>query len=165
MDDPAAVGGVECIGNLNADAEQRFDIDGPPANAVLQRLPIEILHGDEGMAVMFIDLVYGADVRVIQGGCRLSLPLKAAQGLRIACDFVGKELQSDEALELGVLGFEDNTHAAAAEFLDNPVVRYGLADHAVCDIAQQSYEASSLRASFARVPTIVRFGLARRRIR
>jgi hypothetical protein len=43
--------------------------------------------------------------------------------------FVGQELESYEPAELYVLGFVDHTHAAAAQFLDDAVVRDGLADH------------------------------------
>ena len=42
-----------------------------------------------------------------------------------------QEFQGDEAAKLCVLGFVDHTHAAAAEFLDDAVVRDGLADHGV----------------------------------
>jgi hypothetical protein len=42
---------------------------------------------------------------------------------------VGQEFQGNEAAEFGVLGFVDHTHAASADFFDDNVVRYGLADH------------------------------------
>jgi hypothetical protein len=49
--------------------------------------------------------------------------------LRIFGDLVGQKLESDEAAELDVFGLVDHTHAAAAEFLDDTIVRDGLADH------------------------------------
>jgi hypothetical protein len=39
------------------------------------------------------------------------------------------ELQSDEAAKLEIFGLVDNTPTAATEFLDDLVVRDGLADH------------------------------------
>ena len=44
-------------------------------------------------------------------------------------DFVRQELQGDEAMEASVLGLVNHTHPAAAELLDDAVVRDGLADH------------------------------------
>jgi hypothetical protein len=42
---------------------------------------------------------------------------------------VRQELERDEASEIGVLGFVDNAHPAAAQLLDEAVVRDGLTDH------------------------------------
>jgi hypothetical protein len=41
---------------------------------------------------------------------------------------VGKELQRDEAAERSVLRFIDDAHTAAAEFINDVVVRDGPAD-------------------------------------
>jgi hypothetical protein len=49
---------------------------------------------------------------------------------RIVVWTLRQELQSDHTAELDVLGFVDHTHASAAEFLDDVVVRDSLADHA-----------------------------------
>ena len=50
-----------------------------------------------------------------------------------ACESLAKvirqELQGDKAPELRVFGFVDHSHATAAQFLGNPVVRDGLVDH------------------------------------
>jgi hypothetical protein len=48
--------------------------------------------------------------------------------LRILGEVVGQEFQSHEAVEASVLGFVDDSHAAAAEHLNNAVVRDGFAD-------------------------------------
>ncbi len=42
---------------------------------------------------------------------------------------LGQELQGDQAAQLGVLGFIHHAHAAAAELLQNPVMRDGGANH------------------------------------
>ena len=44
-------------------------------------------------------------------------------------DIFGQELQRNETSKLGVLSLVDDTHPAAAEFLDDAVVRDGLANH------------------------------------
>ena len=61
--------------------------------------------------------------------CRGSLrfTLETAQCLGILRYLVGKELQGNETVELDVLGLVDHTHAAA-QLVQNAVVRNGLAD-------------------------------------
>jgi hypothetical protein len=44
-------------------------------------------------------------------------------------EFVGKEFEGDEAAEFGVFSFEDDTHASAAQFLGDSIMRDGLTDH------------------------------------
>ena len=70
-----------------------------------------------------------ADIGMIQGRSCLCFALEAGQGLRILDDGIGQELQGDEAMQAEVLGLVDDPHAATTEFLDNPVMRDGLADH------------------------------------
>jgi hypothetical protein len=41
-----------------------------------------------------------------------------------------QELEGNKPTELGVLGLIDDTHAPATEFLNNAIVRNGLANHA-----------------------------------
>ena len=76
----------------------------------------------------FADFVDGADVGMVQRGGGPRLAAKAFQGLRVLGHIVGQELQGDEAAEFSVLGLVDHTHPAAAELLDDAVVRDGLAD-------------------------------------
>ena len=54
---------------------------------------------------------------------------KAAECLRVFGYIFGQKLEGDEAAKLRVLSLVDDTHPAAAEFLDDAVVRNGLADH------------------------------------
>src|SRR6266404_6805741 len=63
--DAFGVRGVQRIGKFNRKGEQDFNLDGIAVDAVLERLPIEVFHGDETLAVVFANFVDGADVRVI----------------------------------------------------------------------------------------------------
>jgi len=65
---------------------------------VLQCHAIQVLHGDEHLTVLLIDLVNGADVGVIQGGCRLRLALEAGQSLWIFGYLVRQKLQRDKSV-------------------------------------------------------------------
>ena len=100
---------------------------------MLQRLAVEKLHGDEGLAVFFADVVNGANVGVVQGRCGLGLALKAGERLRVAGYFIGKEFQGHEPMQARVFGFVNHAHAATAEFLDDAIVGNGLADHCSVD--------------------------------
>ena len=94
---------------------------------MLQRHTIQIFHGDEALAFVFADFVDGADVGMVQGGGGAGFPAEAFQSLRICGHIIGQELEGDEAAERGVLGLVNHTHPPAAQFLDDAVVRDGLA--------------------------------------
>jgi len=89
---------------------------------VLQGLTVEKLHRDEGLTVVFADFIDGANIWMVQGRSSLCLTVEAAQSLCVWCKAVRKELQGDEAVQLGVLSLIDNTHAAAAEFFGDVIV-------------------------------------------
>jgi len=65
----------------------------------------------------------------ISGG-RLRLPLEAGQGLGVFGDIIRQEFEGDKPVQGHVLGLVDHTPPAAAELLDDAVVRDCLADHA-----------------------------------
>ena len=92
-------------------------------------IAVEKLHGDEGLAIFFANVVNGADVGMIQRGRRLRLALKTSQRLRIASDFVWQEFEGDKPVQARVFGLVHNAHATTAQLLDDAVVRDGLADH------------------------------------
>jgi hypothetical protein len=60
-------------------------------------------------------LVDCADVRVVQGRGGFSFPLETAESLRIACKFVGQELQGDVATKLGVFRLVHHPHSSATD--------------------------------------------------
>ena len=65
---------------------------------------------------------------MVQCRSSLSLPLKAGQCLWVLGYFIRQKLQCDKSVQGYVLGLVDDTHPAAAELLDDAVVRDGLAD-------------------------------------
>src|SRR6185312_12672787 len=58
------------------------------------------------------------------------LTLEAFERLCILGDVVRQELERDEAAELGILGFVNHTHPAAAQLLQDVVMRDCLVEHA-----------------------------------
>jgi len=75
---------------------------------------------------------------VVQSRCGLGFALKAAESLGIFSYFIGQELQSNETVELQVLGLVNHTHPAATQLLENAVMRD--------DLAEQIGRHSNLRA-------------------
>ena len=74
MNDAFCMGGIERVGNLDSEVEHLVERKRLLADAVLERLPFEQLHGDEwdrlAAVVHDIDFIDGADVGVIQRrGC------------------------------------------------------------------------------------------------
>src|SRR5215470_7987300 len=119
---------IQCISDFDAQIDYRFDVQRLPCNLVLQRHAIQKFHGDEWLPIVLADLVYRANVGMVESRGGTSFATKAFQRLRVMGNIFGEELQGDEATKLGVLGFVDDTHPAASEFLDHPVVRDGLTD-------------------------------------
>ena len=128
MDDAFGVSGVERVGNVDADFEEAIDFERRAGDDVLERRAFHEFHDDEGAAVVFLNVVDRADVGMVQRGGGAGFALKAFECLRIVGDVIGKKFEGDEAAELGVFGFVDDAHSAAAEFFDDAVMRDGLSD-------------------------------------
>jgi hypothetical protein len=96
---------------------------------MLQGHAIQKFHGDERMAAFLSNVVNGADVGMVQSGSGLRLSLETAEGLRISGNFIGQKLQSYKAVQASVLGLVNDAHSAAAEFLDDAVMRNSSSDH------------------------------------
>jgi hypothetical protein len=95
---------------------------------MLESLPFEHFHDDEGVGVDFVHFVNGADVGMVQRGGGARFALESFQRLRISSEFIGQEFQRDKAAELQILGSVDHTHAATAEPFDDAVMRNCAAD-------------------------------------
>ena len=122
MDDSFSVGGIESVGNLDRQSEQNIRLHRLSGDALFQRYAVQKLHGDECLPVMLINLVNRADVRMIERRSGLGFALKTAQGLRVFGYLVRQKLESHEPAEFCVLGLIDDTHAAAAQLLDDAEV-------------------------------------------
>ncbi len=122
MDDSFRVRRVQCVGNLDSQLQYLLKRQWLAGNAVLQCLPIEKLHDDEGPSVLVINLMDGTNVCMIQGRGGFGLALQAANCLRVSGDIVGKELQRDKAIQFDILGFVNHAHASTTEPCDDAVV-------------------------------------------
>ena len=128
MNDSLGVRGIERVGNFDGDIEQAVEFERAAVDHVLQCGAIEKFHGDERLAILFANIVDGANVRMVQRRGCLRFALEAPQGLRVAGDFVGKKFQSDETLQTSVLGLVNHAHATAAKIFHDAVMGEGLAN-------------------------------------
>ena len=77
-------------------SDRSFGFQRTPCNAMLQRYAVQKLHGDEYLAVLVINFVDRADVRMIERRCYLSLASKTGESLRVARKLIRQELESDK---------------------------------------------------------------------
>ena len=84
MDDAGGMRGVQRVGNLDPDVEQRIHAERAGGEPILQRRALQVLHDDERTPVLLADVVDGADVRVVQRRRRPRFARESAQCLRIA---------------------------------------------------------------------------------
>ena len=129
VNDALGVSGIESPGDVNCQFEQLFRGKRPAQNALAQRHPFQQFHHDEILTLLLADLVDGANVRVVERRSGASLALETFQGRGIRAEFGRKKLQRYVPAEGFVLGLVDNAHSTTAQFLDDAVVRDGLADH------------------------------------
>src|SRR5258707_923729 len=129
MNDAFGVGGVERVGDLDPQPQQDIDLQRLSRDAMFQGHAIQIFHGDEAPALVLADLVYRADVRVIEGGGSACLPAETLQRQCVLRDVVREKLQGRETAKDRVLGLVNHTHAAATKLLHDVVMRNGFVEH------------------------------------
>ena len=79
--------------------------------------------------VLFTNVIDRADVWVIQRGRSLRFSLEAGQGLWVSGPILSQKLKRNEAMETRILSFVNDSHPAAAELLNDAIMRDGLTDH------------------------------------
>ena len=101
------------LGHL-ADEVHQLGQGGTPGGERPQRLALDQLHDEEGLALVLVDVVDRADVGMVQGGGGAGLAAEPLQPLRDPGILRGQELEGDAPAQAGVLGLVDDPHAAAA---------------------------------------------------
>ena len=59
----------------------------------------------------------------------MGFTLKAGQRQRVVFNFFGQKLESDKTMQPRIFGFVDDAHSAAAQLLEDMVVRDDTPDH------------------------------------
>jgi hypothetical protein len=106
----------------------------PAGEPLAHLLAADQLHGNEGVAVGFVDVVDDGDVGVLDRRRGLGFLDEAPAAFRIVDQFLGQDLEGDVAIETGVSGAIDQTHAAAADLLGDVILGEPAARqaHGVC---------------------------------
>ena len=117
---------LQCVRDLQSPVQQSGQGNGLVADSLAQGLPFEQLHGDEGTPLIFVDLVDGADVGMIEGRGGAGLAFKSLQCSRLDGGTFRKELQSDQTAQTNVLGFIHHAHAALTQLSLDAVMRDSL---------------------------------------
>ena len=129
MDDAFGMRSDERVGNLDGDVEKLVEFHGLAAETLLQTLAFQLLHDDERVAVVVVNLVDGADVGVVQLRGSACFTLEPLERLAIVDEGVRDELEGHVAAKTSVFRLVHDSHAAATEFSHNFVVGDRLADH------------------------------------
>jgi hypothetical protein len=115
MDDAFRVRGLERVGDLNREGENGLGFERTVADLVLQRGAFQVLHSDKRFAVVFANVVNGADVRMVQRRGNFGFAAKPLERLWVGRQRVRQKLQSHEVVQPDVLRLVHDTHAPAAE--------------------------------------------------
>ncbi len=123
VDQPALVGRRQPLRHLPADAQHLGHRQlALPLEPFVERLAFEELHRQEGDAAILADLVDGDDVVVLRAP-RPPAPRAGNAGvpLSLAARAGSIALRATRRCELGILGPEDDAHAAGAQHLQDAV--------------------------------------------
>jgi hypothetical protein len=149
VDDALVVRSSHRPAHLGGDLEVPGQGHPSPPDEAAQVRPPDPLHGDEGHAVGFVDLVDDTDVRVLQlrGGLRLLDEPPLALG--IGDELRGEDLDGDLAVQLQVRGAVDDAHASPADLFEDAVVRKRPADQGGSPVAGERASARNLPGYYA----------------
>src|SRR5262249_5884654 len=123
MDDAGSMRCVQGVGDLDCEIEQQRHVQRLAFDAALQSFAVQELHRDEGPAVCYINVVNGADIRMIEGGSSSRFTLEPNKSSGIGGHALRQEFQSDAPLQLEIFGLVDHAHPTAAEPAQNAVMR------------------------------------------
>ena len=126
MDYAFTVRRIERVSNLNTQRQDRFPLHGTAGNQVLERRPVKKFHDEKSASVFLANVVHGADVGMVESGSGLRFAAETLQRLPILGKVLRKKFQRDEAAEACIFSLINHPHAAATEFLDDPVMGDGV---------------------------------------
>ena len=129
VDDALLVGGLERLGDLGRDLQGLVDRELAPLQPLGEVLAFDELQRQEGRALGLLESVDRGDVRVVEGGEKLGLPLEPGQPLGILGDLARQDLDGHVAVEVRVGGAVDLAHAPGAQRRRDAIVRESSTDH------------------------------------
>jgi len=129
MDEPVAMGVIECRADLGGDAHGSRDIKGPALfESIVEVAAGDVLHGNVVVPRLLIRVVDVNDVGMIQCGSGQSFLLEATSELTILGQEGGHDFDGDMAVERGLVGFVDGGHPTPPDFFQDAVFAQRLAN-------------------------------------
>ncbi len=126
MQDAAVVRVAQRFRQLHAVPYDLFDGKRASRQPRAERLPLDELHRDVGLAAGLADFVDRADVRMVERGRGPRLSHESRPGARIIEAVRREDLDGDVPMEMFVVGAIDLAHAAGTELVDDAVVSEAL---------------------------------------
>ena len=93
------MGLVELTRDLNRRRQSLIERQGALLQPRFQRLALQVVHDQEGRALLFPYVIERANVRVIELGDRPSFAVEAFAELRIRCERLRQDPDRDNAIE------------------------------------------------------------------
>ena len=151
--DPLGVGRGQGVGERHGDLEELLERQAAGRNELGEGLALDVLHGEEALAVGLFDRIDGDDVGMVERGDRLDLALEAGEAVGIFGEGRRQSLQGDLAMQAQILGEVDDPHAALTQFRQDPIVRQLRADHcAYSTVARAAICVDRIRVVESSVP-------------
>jgi hypothetical protein len=145
--DALVVGLGEAFGDFDAEIENAGHPEPLFFDDVSELLAADELHDHESDAFRIVDLVDHGDVGMLKGSGGLRLLDEAALALGIGDEVGRQNLESDLAVQLGVHGTVDDAHAAAAQLIEDLVMRKRSPDHVLIFCRASSTRSLSMSPS------------------
>ena len=121
MEDAVPVRVLERIGDGRAEVEHSIDAAAARREPRLERAAGHVLHDQEVVPVLGIEVEDGGDAGVRETGEHQRLAAKSLAGGRIDQRAAQEHLDGDDAVQVGVVRLPHLAHAARADALDEPV--------------------------------------------
>ncbi len=115
MNNSVTMGFVESVGDFDPALQSLVERQCTLLQSVGEGVPFDVLHDHEVDAVLAADVVKSADVGVIQAGDGTGFSLESLPDFGMAGYVRRKDFDGDGAIEPGVFGLVDFTHATCTE--------------------------------------------------
>ena len=116
MGNALGMGFLQGLRDFRPDLQNLIERQLAFAEAIGERLALEIFHDQEVHAVLRTDVVQRADVGMIQGRDRACLALHALFQFGVGGQMIGENLDGDVASEAGVAGAVHLAHSTSAQW-------------------------------------------------
>lgn len=119
----------QSIRNRDRNSQRVVQAHPDARNQLIEGLAVDELHRDIVDPTLGGDIVDHDDIGMIEGRSSFGFLHETPAPLRVGHTIRRENLQSDEAVQVGVAGLVDDTHSALAEFLEDLVMSKLLAGH------------------------------------